>query len=297
MNNEIFTVNIPSRTAHTLLFMLRKKYLTEDLSLADTCLTSLQKSACKNVVIYNQGLYTNNELRDYLSKYSLNCTIIGDGSNVGIVKARQRCFEYIWETMPQTEYISELHLDMYFSTDWELPLTELLQTTCEPLISCGFINKDGVLAHLNKRLIVMPQTSEQMDETLQQLRFDGIVTGFGHPCIHKSEILKEVGGYDTRFMTAKHFCEDDSLLLSYYYYLGTRLKWTPKMNYKSVVYHACEGQRLTIDVDNYENFNGIMKQYGAMGMKHLYEIHNNSKSFFLNKYHETIAEANTGTNS
>ncbi|MDR1000420.1 MAG: hypothetical protein LBL96_06435 [Clostridiales bacterium] len=292
MSNETYINNTSPGVAHTLLFMLRKEHSAEDLGLAGSCLKSLQKSAYKNVVVYNQGFYTNSELQDYLSQYDLNWFIIGDASNVGIVRGRQRCFEYIWETMPEMGYISELHLDMLFSQDWELPLVELLQTTREPVMSCGFINKYGILAHLNKRLVEMPQNLEQMEQTLAQVRFDGIVTGFGHPCIHKAEILKAMGGYDTNFMTAKHFCEDDSLLLSYYYYLGTQLKWMPKMTYKSVVYHACEGQRLTVDVDGYENFNGIVKQYGAMGMKHLYEIHNGKKKFFLDKYNEMIAEAN-----
>ena len=91
-----------------------------------------------------------------------------------------------------------------------------------------------------------------------------------------SHILEEVGGYDLRFLEGKHCFEDDSLLLGYYYYYGTKAKWYPKVNYQSVVYHAIAMQRLEVADDITVNFNGLVKQYGAMGLKYLSELHKSS---------------------
>jgi adhesin HecA-like repeat protein len=84
--------------------------------------------------------------------------------------------------------------------------------------------------------------------------------------------------------------EDDSLLLSYFYYYGTRTKWYPKINYNSVAYHAIAGQRLSLHDSMLVNYNGLVKQYGAMGLKCLSELRNSQwhKNYFGNNY-KTLA--------
>jgi hypothetical protein len=74
--------------------------------------------------------------------------------------------------------------------------------------------------------------------------------------------------------------------VGYHYYCGTRVNWRPKINLNSVVYHAVGGQRYAIGGDMYENFHGLVRQYGAMGLKVLGEIHVGpwQKQFFPENY-------------
>ena len=65
---------------------------------------------------------------------------------MGTAIGRQKCFEYIWELMPDTEYISEIHPDMVFVPHWEDPLVDYLESHDEPLICCGILDKNGSLA-------------------------------------------------------------------------------------------------------------------------------------------------------
>jgi len=108
----------------------------QDMKFALSCLKSLEKSTYKTIVVYNQGDLTNDNLKNFLQEnFKLDCHIIGDGTNVGTTVGRQKCFEYIWKNIPDTLYISELHLDMIFSPNWETPLVTYLENNEEPLIS------------------------------------------------------------------------------------------------------------------------------------------------------------------
>ncbi len=258
---------------HTLLFLMRENRLNEDLELAQKCLLSLEKSTYKTVVVYNQGFWTNEMVEDYLRPFDLNCIVIGDGVNVGTVKGRQSCFEAIWEQLPDTRFISEIHLDMIFTHHWEDPLVTYLETHDEPIISCGIVDQHGTLGFIGKKAPPPPGTLEQMDAYLSQLQEDAVVPGFTNPCIHKADILKETGGYHYQFLTGKQAFEDDSMLLGYYYYYGIRSHWKPKVCFHSVVYHAIAGQRLGMGDNVMVNYAGLVKQYGAMGIKHLAELH------------------------
>lgn len=261
---------------HTLLLLFRNEHLSEDQELAMTCLFSLEEAKYKTVIIYNQGYLSNQELEKFLEKFKLNFIIIGEGKNVGIPVGRQRCFEYIWTHRRETKYISELHLDMIFSPLWEEALVGYLRTHEEPMISCGIIDKSGDMKFSGNTIREIPRDGTEMQKFLRNLTSNKIVHGFTHPCIHVSHILEEVGGYDLRFLEGKHCFEDDSLLLGYYYYYGTKAKWYPKVNYQSVVYHAIAMQRLEVADDITVNFNGLVKQYGAMGLKYLSELHKSS---------------------
>lgn len=248
----------------------------------------MEKSTYTRVIVYNQGYWSNDELQKYLSQFQLDYTIIGKGVNDGIVIGRQACFTYIWENIPQAKMISELHLDMIFTHNWEDPLVAYLSEHDQSVISCGIVDQDSVLAFLGPAPSKLPVGFADMDEYLKSMRSDLTVPGFAHPCIHQSDVLRDLGGYDPSFLPGKQAFEDDCLLLGYFYYYGTRANWTPKVCYQSVVYHECAGQRTSVNSDIMINYYGLEKLYGAMGVKHLSHIHLNawSKNFFRNKYLE-----------
>jgi hypothetical protein len=270
---------------HTLLFFIRENRREEDLGMAAECLKSLEKSTYKTVVIYNQGCLTNEGLKEYLAGFGLDFHITGEGVNAGTTVGRQSCFNYIWENFPDTVYISELHLDMIFTYNWEDALVNYLDGSGEGLISCGIVDQKGFLPFLDKAVAV-PCSKDLFDDFLKSLSVDVIKHGFTNPCIHVSKILKETGGYDPLFLTGKQCFEDDSMLLGYYYYYGTKQNWHPKVNFNSVVYHAVAGQRLSLNDSIAVNFNGLVKQYGAMGLKHLSALHKSAwqKNYFSQQY-------------
>ncbi|MGB8452825.1 MAG: hypothetical protein WCD89_10910 [Anaerocolumna sp.] len=273
---------------HTLLFLLRQENNSEDVNLAKENLKSLEKSSYKTLVVYNQGPLSNEELKDFLRQFNLDCIIIGEAVNAGIAAGRQRCFQYIWDNYPDTEFISEIHMDMLFTHHWEDAMVDFLNSNDEPVVSAGIIDKNGVLPFLDDTAREIPSDYEEYDSFLSGLRCDKIVHGFTHPCIHKAEIIRKIGGYDTRFLKGKQCFEDDSLLLGYYYYYGTKADWHPKVNYNSVVYHAVALQRLGLHDSIVPNLSGLIKQYGAMGFKSLSHLHKSAwhKRFFEDKYKE-----------
>jgi hypothetical protein len=275
---------------HTLLFLFRNERLDEDKNLATACLKSLEKGTYKTVVIYNQGCLTNDELRGFLSQFQLNCIVIGDAVNVGTVVGRQSCFEYIWKYYPKNEFISEIHLDMIFTHHWEDSLVNFLEHNDEPMICSGIIDQNGFMNFLGITVDNMPKDNNLFDKFLFNLREKKIVHGFTNPCIHVSKILKAAGGYDANFLIGKQCFEDDSMLLGYYYYYGTKINWHPKVNYNTVVYHAVAGQRLGVNDNVMVNFNGLVKQYGAMGLKHLSELHRSQWqiNFFNSQYNDLL---------
>ncbi len=261
------------KLVHTLLFLIRERYAAEDAELAKKCLSSLEKSTYKTVVIFNQGFWNREMLGEFVKPFDLNCIIIGDGVNMGTVVGRQSCFEAIWDKYPDTGFTSEIHLDMILTHNWEDVLVEYLESHDEPLISCGIVDQNGYMSFLNKTVERPPLEADMMDDYLKGLRLDRIEHGFTNPCIHNAAILKETGGYNARFLTGKQAFEDDSMLLGYYYYYGTRVHWKPKVHYGSVVYHAIAGQRIGMNDSVMINYSGLVKQYGAMGLKHLSELH------------------------
>ena len=275
------------KLVHTLLFMFRKDHSLEDISLATICLKSLSSSTYKSVIIYNQGDMSNEALKTFLSSFDLDCHIIGDGVNAGTTVGRQKCFEYIWENIPDAAYISEIHLDMLFAPHWEDTLIQYLENNDEPLISCGIVDQNGKMPFLNQT-VTLPKTPELYQDFLTDLQTNSIVHGFTNPCIHDSEILKETGGYNENFLKGRQCFEDDSMLLSYYYYYGTKRGWYPKINYNSVVYHAVAGQRLDVRGNIMTNYAGLVKQYGVMGLKALSTLHSSvwHKKFFMERFNE-----------
>lgn len=273
------------KLVHTLLLLLRDGKEKEDGVLASVCLQSLEKGTYKTVVIYNQGNMDGEKLKEELKPFNLEIHVIGDGVNVGTAAGRQKCFEYIWENMPDTQYISEIHPDMVFSPHWEDPLVEYLESNDEPLISCGIVDQKGNMPFLN-RMATIQEGMRHFDDFLASLKTDQVVRGFTCPCVHVSSILKETGGYHTAFLKGRQCFEDDSMLLGYYYYYGTKRNWHPKINYNSVVYHAVAGQRLDMKGNVTVNYNGLVRQYGAMGIKALASIHESKwhQLFFANQY-------------
>lgn len=277
------------RLVHTLLFLLTENGMAEDMKMASVCLKSLEKSTYKTVVVYNQGTLGNENLKEYLNQFDLDFHIIGESMNVGTTIGRQSCFEYIWSNLPSTEYISELHLDMIFTNNWEKMLVNYLDTHDEPVISCGIIDKSGNMPFLGKTTAI-PVRDSIGDNFLKHHCEDSIIHGFSNPCIHVSKILKKTGGYNSSFLTGKQCFEDDSMLLGYYYYYGTKQNWYPKINYNSVVYHDIAGQRIGLSDNVIINFNGLVRQYGAMGLKHLSILHESEwhKKYFAIQYNNLL---------
>ncbi len=272
------------KLVHTLLFLFRDDW-AEDRLLTTNCLKSLEKSTFKTVVVYNQGAMESDRLKEELSAFRLDIHIIGDGVNVGTAVGRQKCFEYIWDRMPETEYISEIHLDMVFAPHWEDPLVGFLSNHDEPLVCCGIVDKNGYMPFLNKKT-EKPEDVNGYDSFLESLRTDTVLHGFTNPCVHVSSILKETGGYNAAFLKGRQCYEDDSMLLGYYYYYGTKNAWHPKINFNSVVYHAVAGQRLDVGGNVMINYNGLVRQYGAMGIKALSTLHRSEwhRQFFKDQF-------------
>jgi hypothetical protein len=272
--------------------MIRENSLEYDTKMAQKCLKTLEKSRYKTVVVYNQGFWSNEKLNDFLKEYNLQCFIIGNGENVGIVAGRQNCFEYVWK-LPGVSFVSELHVDMAFTFNWEDALVDYLKSNeNEPLIGCGIVSKEGELICLNEFTAPPPQETELLDGYLQNLKRDTVTNGLTHPCIHKMEVLKAVGGFNTRFLRGKQAYEDDSLLIGYHYYYGIRANWKPKINYNSVVCHDLAAQRYDVNDAGFTNYQGLVALYGAMGLKTLAGIHKNQwpVDFFTGKYKEMEAE-------
>ena len=270
---------------HTLLFMIREKRLAEDIAMARACLKSLEGSAHPTVVVYNQGFWTGPQVRAFLAGFRLNIHVIGEGVNAGTAAGRQRCFEYIWKTFPECGYISELHLDMIFPGRWEEALTDYLERHDEPMVCAGIIDHNGSMPFLGKQA-ALPESTDAYAAFLGSLREDKVLHGFTNPCIHASAILKAAGGYDPQFLKGSQCFEDDSMLLGYYYYYGIRHNWHPQINFNTVVYHAVAGQRLGINGDVKINFDGLVKQYGLMGLTHLSALHRSPwhQAFFKAQY-------------
>lgn len=266
---------------HKLPILIRGEFSPDDEKMAKACFESLRASKEQLVVLYNQGHVSNDDLQALLSSCGLAAVILGDGENVGIAQARQTCFEYIWGNYREVEYISEIHVDMIFPPDWYVPLLDFLAHSDEPIISPGIVTRFGELQPSGTNTVV-PDHPAELLALVENLKQDAIVEGFVHPVVHKAKILREIGGYDTRFLRGKQGYEDDSLLLGYLYYMGTRTNWKPKCCLKSWVYHATMAQRMSLPdkhLDFALNEEGLIHQYGAYGLKRLANIHRNPNTF------------------
>ncbi|MDR1663603.1 MAG: hypothetical protein LBR83_01595 [Clostridiales bacterium] len=279
---------------HTLLFMLRRESLDYDLLLAKRCLSTLENCTHKDVLVYNQGFWSNSELADYLKAYRLNFTVIGEGKNVGILNGRQECFLHIWNAL-DVKYISELHLDMAFMRNWEDHLINALVAAAdEPLMCSGIVEKNGWIYFREDYAGVPPEDLNELEHFLKGLCRKVIVPGFTHPCIHRAEMLKAIGGIDRRFLKGAQGFDDDSMLLGYRYYLGARHNWRPKINFNTLCVHDVAGQRCSDKNGERENFLGVVKMYGAKGVKELAEMHVSSghRQFFSEEYARLLNECN-----
>ncbi|MGO4540130.1 glycosyltransferase family 2 protein [Paenibacillus sp. 2TAB19] len=276
---------------HTMPLLIRPEHRDNDIRMLYECLRSLRASHDHHIILYNQGSLSANELDALIFRSGISAALIGDGENIGIAAARMACFRYIEQHCPAVPYISEIHVDMLFPPDWYAPLIHCLETTDEPVICPGILTASGELQPLG-RYIDLPGNPAAIIERLQQLpgENDGLKPGFVHPVVHRASLLRELGGYDTRFLTGKQGFEDDSLLLGYSYYMGLRTNWRPKCTLNSWVYHATLGQRMSLSGIQQEfvrNEEGLVRQYGFYGLKHLAAIHG-EKSYFHSLYHKYI---------
>lgn len=278
---------------HTMPLFLRQSQddFKKDMKMLRLCLRSMELSSEKNLVIYNQGPLSNMEVGDLLSTYSLSVHIIGGGENVGIAGGRQECFKFIWNNFANVDFVSEIHVDMILPQDWYVPLIKFLQETDEPMVSPGIVTQWGeVYPRMTNSKIDMPIETMGLDEiftVLSQLAKNIVVEGFVHPVVHKNAILNLIGGYDCHYLQGKQGFEDDSLLLGYLYYMGLRTNWRPKALMSSIVYHAGMFQRMSVykQGDTDMNLNGLIRQYGGYGLKHLSRLHPQG-SYFSTLYEE-----------
>ena len=269
------------KIAFSLPVFIRDDYKASDLKLLYNCISTLGLSDEALLVIYNQGYFSNNELKSLMKTLKINCDILGDGTNVGIPIARQKTFEYIWSTYPTIEYIGELHLDMIFYNKWYEPLMDFLNThPNEPMISPGLIDANGFYVIDRNIQYTLPKTLPEICDLLQSVKNDIVHEWLVHPAIHKSQCLKDIGGIDLRFFKGKQGYEDYSILIGYHNYIGSKNNWKPKLYGMSTVYHAYCQQRWTVkDVqkDIWINEEGLFNQYGAYGFKYLSEMLNDKE--------------------
>ncbi|TVX93122.1 glycosyltransferase family 2 protein [Paenibacillus agilis] len=271
-----------STIIHTLPLLIRSSpYDQLDRSMLKQCLQSLSFSEQPVVVIYNQGSMSNDELAQLCQSIGLPFHLLGSENNIGIAQARQKCFEFIWENYPHTDFISEIHVDMIFPPNWYQPLIDYLKESEEPLISPGILTAEGALQPLGTHTEV-PTSYDQVCSLLSSCSQTGVMNAFVHPVIHRASILRVIGGYDTRFLRGKQGYEDDSLLLGYLYYMGLRSNWRPKCCLASWVYHATLAQRMSLPNKHLhfaQNEQGLIEQYGANGLQHLQRIYPDSTIF------------------
>jgi GT2 family glycosyltransferase len=268
-----------SSIAHTMPFMILNE---EDLKMAHTCLKSLSEGLDHGaLIIFNQGYLSNEELRLFLDQYPIKSIIIGKGENEGIPIGRQRCFEYIWKNMPEIDYISEIHVDMLFTKDWAETMMAYLDNHDEPMMSPGILTGFGELHPEGRGIkgIEVPSNYNEILTLLHHHQKEEVSEGFVHPVIHKSSILKSIGGYDTRFLKGKQGYEDDSILLGYRYYMGLKNNWKPKSLLSTRVLHISLAQRMKlnhIQEETNTNLKGLIEQYGVYGLNQLAIIHSNN---------------------
>lgn len=265
-----------------------------DLKMADDFFKSLEKCEYKLLLIYNQGCFSNEDLSYYLSKFNVSYKILGNGHNDGITFSRYSMINYIKENYSDIKYVAEVHVDMIFTRSWDRPLIEFLEKTNEPMVCPRIVYyEDNVYKVTGKEeAYLLPDNLDVKINFMESLSEDKIDYGFVHPVIHKFNILKKVNPYDVRFLVGKQGYEDDSILLGYNYYMGTKENWKPKMYYKSCVYHKTMGQRGKIENKNYQmlkNFEGLKIQYGAYGQKELSRIYSNNE-IFRDNYEEMIID-------
>jgi hypothetical protein len=266
------------KLAYMLLFYVDKTspMYEQDLVMIKECFESLTFSEGVEMFIYNQGNLTNEEISLLVKPYNFEFHIIGSGKNVGIPKARYRLTKYILNNYPETEYIAEMHLDMIFMPNWHIPLINYLANTDEPIISPRIISNETSEFLIYDKWMPIDFSGSLQTRINKLLSFteNKLIFGFTHPAIHKVEALKDIHYYDPGFLTAKQNFEDDSILLGYRYYMGTRVDWKPKCNLNSCVFHKIGAQRFRIleDDDNNKNLHGFIQQYGAYGMLEYYKM-------------------------
>lgn len=284
---------------HTIPFLILEE---QDKQMAVECFNSLaQKPFDRFLVVYNQGYMGKSELEVFLSRFRIRYVILGEGRNIGIPQGRQACFEYVWENLNDTKYISEIHVDMLFSENWEQVLIEYLNRYDEPMIAPGILTAFGEKhpEHKGKKTVNVPNAYDDKLKLLKTLARDKICHGMVHPVIHKSDALKHIGGYDTRLLNGRQGYEDDSILIGYRYYMGTRNGWKPKANLNTFVYHASLAQRMHMDNINEEfekNLEGLVQQHGIYGLRQLSEIHQDPyfkqiSEFRANRFHLDYSES------
>lgn len=274
----------PTSVAHTLLLLIRADRRDADLAMARVCLSSLGAAGAERLVVANQGCLDNDELASLLARCRLTATVVGEGCNVGIAAARQACFAEVWRRWPDVEFVSELHLDMVVPPGWTSPLVQFLAATDHPMVSPGILTAAGELQPMGEWLSAdqRPTDIGGLLNLLERLRRPAVVPGFVHPVIHRSDVLRTVGGYDPVFLRGPQGYEDDSLLLGYLYYMGRRSGWRPHCCLDSVVYHATMGQRLGLAGDQSDvatNLRGLVNQYGLYGLRDLAGLHRPGNAF------------------
>lgn len=264
----------PHRIAHTLPLLLRGPH---DLPMANACLASLAAAEPgARLVVCNQGYLPTPELSAWLRSFALDTVVVGSGQNVGIAAGRSACFQWLWRHEPP-QYLSEIHLDMLFPPGWSAELAAFLDANPdEPLVAPGILTANGELAPGVRRVVVLEaawwEQSAAIQGSLRQWREPRAVQAFVHPVLHRSEALRAIGGYDTRFLRGMQGYEDDSLLLGHRLRLGIARDWRPKCWLGARVFHATLAQRMTVGnlaQSVVVNLNGLLAQYGVVGLEQL----------------------------
>lgn len=297
-----FKSNLSSNSSliYTLPFYIDKnKNFKEFLEMATDCIKSIERCKFANIIIYNQGGLTNEELAKFMSQFNISFTILGNGMNDGIAFARYMMLKYILKEYKHMKYLAEIHLDMIFSENWEVPIINRLDLSDEPMMCANIIYYDTEsnkhVLNSDNKYIDFSGDLEAKINILKSNESYGIIEKFTHPVIHKIDVLEAINAYDIGFLIGKQGYEDDSLLLGYSYYMGTKNKWVPKSCLESCVYHKVCAQRFDIE-DKYNqwelNNKGLKSQYGAYGQKELARMRGEYYLRFIEEYESMILDKN-----
>lgn len=264
---------------------------SQDMVMAMECFESLERIENVQLVIYNQGYLSNKQLELFMEDYNFGVHILGEASNAGITKARYKCLEYIWKTWPDVAYIAEAHVDMVFTPNWHKPLIEFMERTGEPMACPRILRyEDGAYrTNFSDDTYAFPRNLDERIKILEGLQEDRVEEKFVHPVIHNAKVLKEIHPYDVRFLTGFQGYEDDSIVLGYNYYVGTKANWRPKIYMGSCVYHKTLAQRMGLPNLHQEfgrNYEGLKVQYGAYGFEALGRIH--KSEIFMDCFRQQI---------
>lgn len=195
----------------------------------------------------------------------------------GIAAARNVGYRRLLET-DGIEAIAEIHSDMIFPSVWLRPLLEAMTHHPRLGIACSsLLTQRGIFGSPRLSLDYSSsygQLRERVEQAAGRHRKDRCRPGLQHPCLKRTEMLKQIGLYDEGYAGA-NFEDTDEV------YRAAAAGWTYEVIGQSVVYHYYLLSRLTLRTDHHASF---QKNYAYFVAKYP-DAHT-----FLLKYNREVGE-------